>query len=255
MDRDCRRRAAGSPESPISWVASMSFSPSHVLSKAELARVSEHQAAEQRRWQDVGPEGYLVECLDREFLVLSGVFPPRDDSRLLVESLEIKPGEDVLDIGTGSGVLAVFAALEGAAKVLAVDWNEDAVENTKRNVERHEVSSRVEARVSNIFSMVGEAELFDVILANLPARNKAAPDVVAAAQWDTAFQAHKTFFGAAHEHLQSGGRIYMVMANYPEVAEMVKLAEQAGFEITVAGEKTMSNGDPRTYYAFVLTLK
>jgi hypothetical protein len=63
------------------------------------------------------------------------------------------------------------------------------------------------------------------------------------------------FFGGVRKQLQSGGRVYMVTANYPELADMVKLAEEAGFEVAVAGEKTMSNGDPRTFYAFLLTNK
>ncbi|MDH3912386.1 MAG: hypothetical protein OEU09_13920, partial [Rhodospirillales bacterium] len=63
------------------------------------------------------------------------------------------------------------------------------------------------------------------------------------------------FFGGLRKQLQSGGRVYMVTANYPELAEIVKLAEEAGFEVAVAGEKAMSGGDPRTFYAFCLTGK
>ncbi len=231
----------------------MSFNPTHTLSDLDLAAVTERQANEQREWQSAEAEGYLAECLGEQFLVMPGIFPPREDSRLLIESLEIKDGDVVLDLGTGSGVLAVFAALKGAAKVVAVDWNEDAVENAKMNAEKHGVESVVEARVSNVFSAIGAAEMFDVIVANLPARNKPAPDLVSAAQWDTGYQAHKTFFATAQNHLQAGGKIFMVTANYPEIADLIRLAEQVGLEVDLAAEKAMPDGDPRTYYALVMT--
>jgi len=247
-----RGQKAGGPAA-ISWSVFVSFNPSQTMSEPELAEITERQAAEQRAWQGAAAEGYPAECLGKEFLVMPGIFPPREDSRLLIESLEIKPGDVVLDLGTGSGVLAVFAALKGAGKVIAVDWNEDAVENAKLNAEKHGVETVVEARVSNVFSAIGATEIFDVIVANLPARNKPAPDLVSAAQWDTGYQAHKTFFATAQNHLQAGGKIFMVTANYPEIADLIKLAEQVGLKVDLAAEKAMPDGDPRIYYALVMT--
>lgn len=42
------------------------------------------------------------------------VYPPCDDSILLIRSLEVSPGMEVLEIGCGSGVVSIHAALEGA---------------------------------------------------------------------------------------------------------------------------------------------
>ncbi len=42
-----------------------------------------------------------------------GVYPPREDSLLLLENVEIRGGERVLDIGTGTGIIAIGAALSG----------------------------------------------------------------------------------------------------------------------------------------------
>jgi len=75
---------------------------------------------QQRRWQSAGPEGYLVECLGKDFLVLPGVAPPRDDSRLLAESLEIKPGEEVLlydDNGAHPGMQAAEMLAEAGSRL------------------------------------------------------------------------------------------------------------------------------------------
>lgn len=45
----------------------------------------------------------------------------------------------------------------------------------------------------------------------------------------------------------------MCKANYPEVDDMLRLAEQAGFVIEITGQKAMGHGDPRVYTSFVLT--
>ena len=88
--------------------------------------------------------------------------------RLLIE--RVRPGQRVADVGTGSGILAVAAALFGASRVVAVDSDPWACAAAAENARRNGVSgavSVVEAVVGTEF-LPGEAP-FDGIVANLEA--------------------------------------------------------------------------------------
>jgi ribosomal protein L11 methyltransferase len=90
-----------------------------------------------------------------------------ETTQLCLALLEIymKPGEAVLDIGTGSGILAITAAKLGARCVLAVDTDEHAVENAIENVVQNGVEGRVEILKGTVDSIVSRT--FDLILANI----------------------------------------------------------------------------------------
>jgi ribosomal protein L11 methyltransferase len=76
-------------------------------------------------------------------------------------------GRAVLDLGCGSGILAIAAALLGAERVLALDNDPQAVKSTRQNADANNVGGVVEARLSSL----GEDERldgeFDVIAANI----------------------------------------------------------------------------------------
>lgn len=78
-------------------------------------------------------------------------------------------GPRVLDVGTGTGILAIAATALGSARVLAIDTDPEACEAARRNVERHAFASRVEIRSGGI-EMVEPGSRFDLILANLDTR-------------------------------------------------------------------------------------
>ncbi|MCT1515817.1 HemK2/MTQ2 family protein methyltransferase [Dietzia cercidiphylli] len=97
-----------------------------------------------------------------------GVYAPQSDSWLLCEALDhadLVTDKRVLDICTGSGILAIEAALKGAREVLAFDISPAAVACATRNAERAGV--RVDARVGTLAD-ARRAGPFDVVVSNPP---------------------------------------------------------------------------------------
>ncbi len=103
-------------------------------------------------------------------------------TRLCLEALaalfeKIPPPQRVLDVGTGSGILAVAAAALGAARVLACDIEDQACRTAEENARFNEVAGRVEITGSPLESLEGN---FDVVLANILAEEniRLAPELV-----------------------------------------------------------------------------
>ncbi|SFL66093.1 50S ribosomal protein L11 methyltransferase [Salibacterium qingdaonense] len=78
---------------------------------------------------------------------------------------EIKGGEEVIDVGTGSGVLAVGAAKFGAARVLALDLDQTAVEAARDNTAFNNVGNTVTVKQNNLLDH--EHHQADIIAANI----------------------------------------------------------------------------------------
>jgi ribosomal protein L11 methyltransferase len=72
----------------------------------------------------------------------------------------------VVDLGTGSGLLAIAAALRGASWVVAVDKDRLALENARRNVEENGLAQRVALVESDLKAMPGRPWA-DLVIANL----------------------------------------------------------------------------------------
>ncbi|HLZ10886.1 MAG TPA: peptide chain release factor N(5)-glutamine methyltransferase [Chloroflexota bacterium] len=144
----------------------------------DLEQMSRLQSLLLRRHQGE-PLPYVLEEAEfygRRFFVDNRVLVPRPETELLVEkAIEFARGMSlrsssplrIVDVGTGSGVIAISVALEvPGAEVVATDVSERALDVAQINVEQHRVGRRVTLTRSNLLDHIQFP--IDLLVANLP---------------------------------------------------------------------------------------
>lgn len=129
-----------------------------------------------RRRAKAEPVAYLVghrEFFSLDFQVTPDVLVPRPDTEtLVVELLALaKPlaAPRILDVGTGSGCIAITAAVNHkGAQVTALDLSEAALSVARENAQRHGVADRIRFLHGDLFAPLAADEMFDLIASNPP---------------------------------------------------------------------------------------
>ena len=110
-----------------------------------------------------GPEDLVIE-IDPGMAFGSGTHETTGMCLTLLENV-IRGGEKVIDVGTGSGILAIGAALLGAGNVLAVDIDPDAVKVARENVMHNHVEHIVSVQHGNLLDHI--TDVCDICVANI----------------------------------------------------------------------------------------
>lgn len=117
-------------------------------------------------WEEYEPvsSDELIIELDPGMAFGTGTHPT---TVMCIQALErtIQEGDFVVDVGTGSGVLSIAAALLGANPIKALDLDEVAVESAKMNMKLNKVQDRVDVSQGNLLD--GVEEQADVVVANI----------------------------------------------------------------------------------------
>jgi len=171
-----------------------------------------------------------------EMLVTRDVLVPRPETELLamraVKFLQLRDTATatVLDLGTGSGCLAiVIAAQAPTAELHAVDISEPALEIARRNAERHQVAGRIRFHAGDGFGALPAGLRFDLIVSNPPyiARDEIAslqPEVrdhdprLALDGGPDGLDFYRRFAHEAGAHLNDGGRLIVELGDGQDAA-------------------------------------
>ena len=171
-------------------------------------------------------------------IALPGVFRPISDSRLLAECLrgELSPGAHVADVCTGTGLLAVTAALHGAGAVAATDRSRRAVFNARVNARLNGVAVHV-VRGDLLEPLDGRR--FDLIVSNppyVPAETDALPSGGPARAWDAGRNGRAVIDRLCDEapgRLRPGGALLLVHSSVCGERSTIERLARHGLESDV----------------------
>lgn len=197
------------------------------------------------------PVAYITGCQEfwsLDFRVTPDVLIPRPETERLVEiSLQFAGAFDgdlplrVLDIGTGSGAIAITLAMElPRAQLVATDVSPAALAIARHNAARHRVADRIQFRASNLFDSVG-GDRFHVIVSNPPYVERGEIAVLApeVSQWEprTALDGgldgldyYRGIVAQGFRHLLPGGALIMEIG--------AAMAGEIGELLSASGEYT-----------------
>lgn len=188
-----------------------------------------------QRW---GP--HRVEVGGRAYVVTDGVFNPRFyfTSEFMAGHIDVRPGDRVLDMGTGSGIQAITAA-RIARDVVAVDISAKAVRCAEENVRTNGLAHAVSVLQSDLFAALPPDARFDVILFTPPYLEGKLWTEFGRAIRDPGKALAARFFREAASHLTPKGYVQMVYSTLGEPERVLRLAREAGWDSEVMAEKKL----------------
>jgi release factor glutamine methyltransferase len=190
------------------------------------------------------PRTRITRAAGFRLIVRPTVFHPRyflssEAFAEFIGSLDLS-GKRVVDVGTGSGILALAAACAGAESVIAADINPNAALTAAENARANGVGDRVSALCSDLLAAVAPWPLFDVILSS-PPKHAGEPRDLADRGWHAGprYRDIEALFEQARERLKPGGRLYVMVSSDSDLDLFGALITRAGFDAHLVAESSI----------------
>jgi len=164
------------------------------------------------------------------------VYEPSDDSFLLAENLIINTGEKVLEIGTGSGIVAMYAS-KMTDEIVATDINFNAIELAEKNFASKGIEN-IQLLFGDLFEPV-KNQKFDVILFNAPYLPTEECEILEDNlnyAFDGGLDGRKVidkFLNEAKNHLNHNGRVQLIQSSLSNIEETISRLKDLGFKTEI----------------------
>ena len=203
---------------------------------------------------------YKVSILGKKFVVYPNVFSPKYffDTEFFAKNIEIKKGDDFLEIGPGTGVISVLVALGGARRVVAVDINPNAVKNTKANAKLHKVEKKIEVYRGDVYSPLKKKDRFNVIFWNTPFGYVEGKKIsfLEQAVFDPKYKSTKKFIRGARQHFKTNGYLLIGFSTtLGHFSILKKLLHDEGFTVGLLKEIKSIETHPVKFQLYKAVLK
>lgn len=228
------------------WIALRPKSANVAISTQQISRMSEgevlqtmKQAGEYELHETTSPyldivrqhtKPYTTKVFGKEIIIFPEVMSPKYDWAGIfgVETLPDVQGKTVLELGCGSGIISLFAALRGAKSVDAIDINPHAINNTNENFKKHSVKN-AKAFYSDLFSEVKKQ--YDLVIFNLPYHGNKPKDILEHGVADEGYEMMKRFVADLPKYMKDDGLADVGFSTSGDTKLLLEQFEKSGLQI------------------------
>lgn len=194
----------------------------------------------------------------RDWDLLPQVFAPADSPSTatalhllgLAGDMTFPRTGSMLEVGCGTGVISVSAALAGCERVVALDINPAAVRNAVLNAERHQVADRFRAVRSDLFSSLAEHdphERFDLVFWSsnyvLAPSGFEYDNIHQRAYVDPGYAAHRRFLTEVPHWTAPGGSALLHFSTRGNLAVLLSVAAECDRALRLVGSLSVAEGE------------
>lgn len=194
-------------------------------------------------------ETYRIDDFTKKLVKFETVFwEPRDtiSLRKLIWRNPDFQGKDILEIGTGTGLLSLYCLNAGAKRVVATDVNPAAVANAAYNAQHLGVGDRFEVRQvpqdkKEAYSVIDPQERFDYIISNPPWENQRPESIDEYALYDEGFELLRSLIAGLRDHLKPNGKAYLAFGCVEAIRHAEELASQFNLRFRILDDRSLES--------------